>query len=59
MITKDLIDYTTENKLQELTFDIMKMADCTAVYKTGMTIMEEKIEKELKKPDDLAMLYSS
>ena len=45
--------------MQEFTFDIMKMRDCTALYKTGITMLEEKIERELKKPDDLTQLYAS
>ena len=56
---QELIDITSEPKMQEFTFDIMKMRDCTALYKTGITMLGEKIEKELKKPDDLAQLYAS
>ena len=32
------------------------MATCTQLYKTGMRMMEEKIELELAEPDDFSSL---
>ena len=53
---QEQIDWSTENKCHPFTFDITKMATCTQLYKTGMRMMEEKIELELAEPDDFSSL---
>ena len=46
-------DMSLEHKAQPFTFDIMQMADCTRLQKTGITMLNEKIKRELKKADDM------
>ena len=53
---QEQIDWSTENNVSPFTFDITKMATCTKMYKTSIRMMEEKIERELEEPDDLASL---
>lgn len=49
----DAFDMSLEQSAQPFTFDIMQMADCTRIFKQGIGMLGDKIEKELKKPDDV------
>ena len=53
---QEQIDWSTENNVQDFTFDIRQMATCTQLYKTSIQMLEEKIERELEEPDDFASL---
>ena len=52
----DQIDWNTENKLMTFGIDIHQMAPCLHIFKNGMQMLDEKIEQELKKPDDFSDL---
>ena len=51
------IDWNTENNLHPFTFDINKMGLCTSMFKEGMNMLEEKIQEELKEPDDFSSFH--
>ena len=55
----DHIDWSTENNLHPFTFDIKKMGTCTRMYKESMKMLEEKINEELKEPDDFSGFYKT
>ena len=46
-----------ENSVQPFSMDIHKMTLCARMHKEGMKMLEEKINEELKEPDDFSSFY--